>query len=173
MPVSPQRMDDLKGKTKLEQIYLLYKDDMLQIADNILHNQQDDEDAVHEAFLSIARNIKKFSNPGSPQMRCYVIVTAERKALDIYREHKRHPKEALTEDAESNERPSEPDENFLMDCINRLSDRDREAIILRYYCGYHIKEISQMLGISYAAAAKSVERAKKRLSRLCREEGLF
>lgn len=173
MLVYLQKMDDPKDKIKLEQLYRLYKDYMLHIADSILHNKQDAEDAAHEAFLSIAANIKKVSDPVSPKTRSYIVIITERKATDIYRKHKRRGEEELTEAAGIGSGPRQAGENSLMDCIDRLSDRDREAILLRYSHGYRIGEIAKMLGLSYAAAAKLVERAKEKLDRLCREEGLL
>ncbi len=172
MLVCLQMMDDPKDKAKLEQLYLLYKDYMLHIADSILHNKQDAEDAVHEAFLSIAKNIKKFSDPACPKTRSCIVIIIERKAVDIYRKHKRRA-EALREISDLNRQSLEPRVISLMDCIDQLAERDREAILLRYSHGYCIDEISKMLGISYAAAAKLVERARERLDKLFREEGLF
>jgi len=172
MPVCLQMIEDPKDKIKLEQLYLMYKDYMLHIADSILHNKQDAEDAVHEAFLSIAKNITKFSDPAGPKTRSCIVIITERKAVDIYREHKRRT-EAWTEISNINRRPLESREDSLMDCIDRLPDRDRAAILLRYSHGYRIDEIAKILGISYAAAAKLVERAKKKLDQLCLEEGLL
>ncbi len=171
MLVYLQRMDDPQDKAKLEQFYQLYRGYMLQIANSILHNKQDAEDAVHEAFLSIAKNIKKFSDPSCPKTRSCIVIIVERKALDIYRKRKKYAEEAWTEATVFNR--SESREDILTDCINRLPDRDREAILLRYSHGYRINEIAKILGISYAAAAKLVERAKEKLDQLCREEGLL
>ncbi len=171
MLVYLQKMDDPRDKARLEQLYQMYRGYMLHIAYSMLHNKQDAEDAVHEAFLSIAKNIKKFSDPSCPKTRSCIVIIVERKALDIHRKRRRDAEDALTEAAGISR--FESGEDPLMDCMNRLPDRDREAILLRYSHGYHIKEISQILGISYAAAAKLVERAKKKLDQLCREEGLL
>lgn len=173
MLVYLQTMDDPKDKIKLEELYRLYKDYVLHIADSILHNRQDAEDAAHEAFLSIATNIKKLSAPACPKTRAYIVIITERKAVDIYRKRKRCAEEELTEAAGSGRGSLEIGERSLRDCIDRLPDRDREAILLRYSHGYRIGEIAKMLGISYAAAAKLVERAKEKLAKLCREEGLL
>ena len=46
-------------KSLFEQIYLEYRGLMFHVAYEILHNEQDAEDAVHQAFVKIAENIKK------------------------------------------------------------------------------------------------------------------
>ena len=46
-----QMLDTPEEKIRFEQIYLKYRGLMYQVADGILHNRQDAEDAVHNAFL--------------------------------------------------------------------------------------------------------------------------
>ena len=50
-----QTIESPKDKIKFEQIYLKYRRYMFQVASEILQNNQDAEDAVHNAFLSVSR----------------------------------------------------------------------------------------------------------------------
>lgn len=52
-----QMLDTPEEKIRFEQIYLKYRGLMYHVANGILHDRQDAEDAVHNAFLRI---IKKF-----------------------------------------------------------------------------------------------------------------
>ena len=54
-----QTIDNPADKAKFEQLYLHYQAFMYQVAFQILQNKQDAEDAVHNAFLSIAKNMEK------------------------------------------------------------------------------------------------------------------
>lgn len=54
-----QMLETPEEKSKFEQLYLEYKGLMFHVAYEILHNEQDAEDAVHQAFVKIAENIKK------------------------------------------------------------------------------------------------------------------
>ena len=54
-----------------------------------IDDPQDAEDAVHLAFLSLA-NCRLLPELG-PQARHLAAVTAERKAIDLYRSRKRRP----------------------------------------------------------------------------------
>ena len=58
-----QMIDTPEERSKFEQIYLEYKGLMFHVAYDILHNEQDAEDAVHQAFVKVAENIKKIGEP--------------------------------------------------------------------------------------------------------------
>ena len=49
-----------EDKVKFEQIYETYRDLMFRVASQILRNDHDAEDAVHQAFVSIIRVLIKF-----------------------------------------------------------------------------------------------------------------
>ena len=57
-----QMIDTSEDRSKFEQIYIEYRDLMFYVANRILDSDQDAEDAVHEAFLKVAENIKKLGN---------------------------------------------------------------------------------------------------------------
>lgn len=56
-----QMLDTPEEKIRFEQIYLKYRGLMYQVADGILHNRQDAEDAVHNAFFANHQKIFQVS----------------------------------------------------------------------------------------------------------------
>ena len=58
---------------------------MFHVANQILRNDQDAEDAVHDAFLAIAEHIRKFSRLERHKTRAFVVTIVENKAIDLYR----------------------------------------------------------------------------------------
>ena len=58
-----QMIDGPEDRSKFEQLYLAYRGLMYFIAESILGNEQDAEDAVHDAFVSVAKNISKIADP--------------------------------------------------------------------------------------------------------------
>lgn len=54
-----QMLETPEEKSLFEQIYLEYRGLMYHVAYEILHNDQDAEDAVHQAFVKIVENIKQ------------------------------------------------------------------------------------------------------------------
>ena len=65
-----QMLEDLSDRDKFTLLYNKYRRLMLYVANQILNNQDDSEDAVHEAFLSIIRNIKKIQDTDRPVACC-------------------------------------------------------------------------------------------------------
>ena len=59
MIVYLQMLETAEDRAAFEQLYLTYRSLMYRIAYGILRNQQDAEDAVHQAFLSMIGGFKK------------------------------------------------------------------------------------------------------------------
>ena len=56
--------------------------------------------------------------------------------------------------------------------LNQLSPKQREALLLRYGCGYSTRETASLLGLSFAAAQKLLQRAKAALRTELEKEGI-
>lgn len=172
MIIYMQMLETPEEKSKFEQLYLEYKGLMFHVAYEILHNEQDAEDAVHQAFVKIAENIKKIDDPMCPKTHSYVVTIVENKAIDQYRKQQKHQTVELIDDIQGTNAHYEGD-NDLTKCILKLPARYREMILLRYHHGYSVREIVGMMGISLPAAIKLDQRAKNKLKKLCEEAGIL
>lgn len=172
MLVYLQMIEGPKDRIKFEQVYLKYRGFMLKIANEILRNEQDAEDAVHNAFLSIAKNISKISDLDCPKTRGLLVIIIKSKSIDILRDRKKHTSEELIEN-EIGETLPDLDEHDLKWCINQLRPRYRAVILLKYSHGYSTREIADIMGITFEAASKLMQRAKKNLDELCKKEGIL
>ena len=157
-----QMIESEDDKAKFEQLYLTYRGLMFYIANQILHNEQDAEDCVHQAFLSILENLNKISKVRCPKTRSYVVIIVERKSLDLLRKAKH---ETLTEieDAFRGVEIPMPGDNGLADAMTALPADYREILLLRYDNGYSAGEIAKMLNITLANTRKKLWRAKRML----------
>ena len=165
-----QAIQEPTEQERFVRIYHLYRDLMFHTARKILTDPQDVEDAVQEAFFAIARNISVLSDPASSKTRSYAVIAAERKAIDIYRRRQRQKELPLTETTVGMEFPVPT--GALAAAIARLSDRDREFVILKYAEGYTNRELTKLLDLSYAAVHNIDYRMKQRLRALLQEEGI-
>lgn len=147
-------------RSKFEQLYNRYRGLMFHVAMQILDNERDAEDAVHEAFLSILKHFDSVSEVQSPKTRAFVVVISERKAIDIVR--KRRPVLELDERI-AGVTIEMPDDTELKSALARLPARRRELLLLRYYLGYSTKEAAALLSMTDAAAQKELWRAKQDL----------
>lgn len=172
MIVYLQIIETPEERSKFEQLYLEYKGLMFHVAFDILHNEQDAEDAVHQAFIKIAENIKKIDEPMCPKTHSYVVTIVENQSIDQYRKQQKRQTVELIDETHgiSVQYDSASD---LTKCILKLPARYREMILLRYHQGYTVREISKILGLSLLAAIKLDQRAKNKLKKLCEEAGIL
>ena len=147
-----QVIDAPEDRDQFITLYETYRGLMFYVANQILQNEQDAEDAVHDAFLSVAEHIKKFSR-------------LER--------HKTHRKEESLWEETTGLAPAYEPEDGLTRCILKLPARYREFLRLKHELGYSTKEVAELMGISWPAARKLEQRARDRLEELCREEGIL
>lgn len=166
-----QMIESNEDRSKFEQLYILYRGLMLYVAKRILRNQEDAEDAVHQAFVSIIENLRSITDINSPKTRSFCVIICERKAIDIYRSKRRIIDADFNEAIVGVEVPL-PDDT-LAATIAGLPPKYREILLLRYDNGYTTKEIAKMFGISVDAAQKTLWRAKTELKRKLEEEGML
>ena len=121
-----QMLETPEEKSLFEQIYLEYCGLMFHVAYEILHNEQDAEDAVHQAFVKIAENIKKIDAPVCPKTHSYVVTIVEHQAIDQYRRLQKHPSVELIEEIQGTNAHYEGD-NDLTKCILKLPARYRRS----------------------------------------------
>ena len=165
-------IDSPEDRSKFEVIYHRYHGLMYHVAYGILHHEQDAEDAVHQAFLKIAENMNKISEPECPKTKNYVVTIVESKAIDCYRSNQRKKTVPILEEA-IGIAVEVPEQMGLRECILKLPARYREIILLKYYHGFSCKEIAKQMNITTTNAEKLDQRAKKKLLELCEEAGLL
>lgn len=162
---------ELNHDDKLARIYRLYRAPMLRLALRILGGEQDAEDAVHDAFESVARNLGRLAEPESPRTRGYIMVITERKAIDLLRERKKHESAEL--DEENAVDLSGAEGSALAQCMAKLPPRYREILLLRFVYGYSMRETAELMDIPFTTVGKLSQRAKERLYNICRSEGVL
>ncbi len=166
-----QMLDSPQDRAKFEQIYTRYRGLMFHVANRILQNEQDAEDAVHQAFLSVLKNFQKISQVECPQTRALVVIIVERKAIDLLRARARRPEAELNEDIAGWEFPL-PGDSPLADAMAKLPARYREVLLLRFDLGYTTGEIARLLDLKRDSVQKLIWRAKERLRQQLEQEGV-
>lgn len=157
---------------QLSQVYQLYHSPMLRLALRILGEEHDAEDAVHDAFESIARNLDRLDTPESPKTRGFIMVITEHKAIDLLRLRRKHAASELDEESGSIEF-SDTGEHGLAWCMTKLPPRYREILLLRFVYGYSMQETAGLMDIPLTTVGKLSQRAKERLYDICRSEGVL
>lgn len=172
MLVYLQMIETQEDKEKFEILYEEYRGLMYYIAYQILKNNQDAEDAVHNAFVTIAENMKNISEPVCPKTKSYIVTIIESRAIDLYRYKKRHPEVPLDEETVGVQ-TDYTGKDGLAKCIGQLPTRYRHVLVLKYQLGLDNRGVAKALKITEANAIKLDQRAKARLRELCKEEEIL
>ncbi|MBR5536588.1 MAG: sigma-70 family RNA polymerase sigma factor [Clostridia bacterium] len=157
-----QTLETSDDKAKFEALYRTYCGLMVAVAMKLLSNRADAEDAVHQAFLSILKNMDKISDVDCLKTKSYVVIITENKAIDLLRARKKTLPRDFEEEPPGVTIPP-PGEDDLAAALARLPARYREILLLHYHHGYSRRELSQMLELSYAAVQQLIWRAKAAL----------
>lgn len=172
MVIYLQMIDTPEERSKFEQLYIHYRGLMYYVSFKILNNEQDAEDAVHQAFFKVAENIKKVEEAISPKTKCYLVTIVENTSLNIKSYNARHQMVPY-DDSMVGIHVEYNGSNQLASCLGKLNPRYREILTLKYHLGFDYKEIAKMMGISYANARKIEQRARDALMSSCKKEGLL
>ena len=157
-----------KDREKFEQLYFKYRNLMYYLAFRITNNQEDAEDAVHQAFVYIIENLEKVGPVSDSRTKSFLSVITEHKAVDLAR--KRRPVYELSA-AENELAGYLPDDgDGLLQAMAKLPKRYQDILLLRYDNGYSARELAKMLDMSYGAARKLLWRSKEALREILSKE---
>lgn len=125
-------------------------------------------EASQLVFILLARKAKYLTSRGS--LAGWLHLTTVMQTKNLLRTSRRETrKRALLQAAMENEPPHHPQDSWqemqpvLDDALAALSEKDREALLLRFYRSLTIREIATTLGIATDAAQKRIDRATERL----------
>lgn len=168
-----------EGKSRFEEVYTENKNVMFNFAFNILKDVQYAEDAVHDAFVSLAKNMNKISDRSCNEIRNYLIIIVKNAAFKIYNKRKN---EVYT-DEEFKEEPdvrnveidieSKVLQENLFNMIKALDDKYADVLILKYFYDMRDREISDVLGITLENVKVRLHRGKNILRKKLREENFY
>ncbi|AFD08279.1 RNA polymerase sigma factor [Solitalea canadensis] len=156
-----------------EQIYTIYYRQLYNYAHKYSSDKELINDLIHDLFIKIWSNKLSLGNP--PSVKNYLFKSFRSHLFNHLRDTKDHAS-GTAEELESlnvftlEVKPSpEADliarekahhvNRLISNAIGQLTDRQREAIYLKYYEGFSYPEIAEIMGLSVKAAYKLIARA--------------
>ena len=158
-------IDTPENKRKFVALYEKYRHLMMKTTLDVLHDPYLAEDAVHNAFVSLARNIDKVEESEEIPTKLYLIACARNAAIDLYRKRSSQvKKETLLEEAvEKDEYVTyiESDlENGILDILKNLPLKYRDVFMLKYVNHMDNREIAEACGILEGTVRQRIARGK-------------
>ncbi len=171
-------IDERSDQLRFEDIYYSYRKQMLYVAEQILGDRHDAEDAVQNALLGIARNIKRIPQNEPRVLRAYVLTAAKNAALALVPKKQQRGRETELSDLEAGDADVFEqvmlcqDYELLLKAMRQLPAPYREVLLLVYVHDHDTKAAAQLLGRKEDTVRKQLARGRKKLIELCRKEGL-
>ena len=163
-------------RVALEELYEKYYKEMHRQAFSVLRDKDEAEDAVQNAFFGIWKRLDALRNMDQNRKEWYVICAARNAAIDIYRKRKERLQKEEPFDKSFPYAFSMDEymsDNIVYEKIACFPDRERDVLMLKYIYGFRYKEMARLLGVSVEAIKKALVRARDRLEKTCREEGIY
>ena len=156
-----------EDKSKFEILYYEYRERMFSAAFDVVENKEDAEDAVHNAFIGIANNIKSIDDPYSKASLSYVIKASKNSAINIYNKNNKivkvefDEKYYISDDEFFDSVFSESSYNEVVSAITNLKDTYKIPMYYFYVKELKLKEISKLLGVNLSTVKSRIYKGKK------------
>ncbi len=163
-----------------EQLVRTYDHNVLRMALNLLHSEEDARDVYQEAFLRVYRNLPRFRFDCSFSTWLYRIVA--NLCLDQIRKRKVRKEDSAAVNTASGEldrfqfvaedRADVDPQRQLMssevnrrvqEVLSRLTPRERVVFEMRHFQGMRLRSIGEALGVSEEAAKNCLFRATQKM----------
>lgn len=164
-------LEDEEQRNELSEIYSQNAGEFFSIAMSKLHNKQDAEEAVQEAFLAIANNPDCLFGIAKEKRVSYINVIIRNQAFKLwnYRNNIEKNEVSLSNVIADDELLVE--ERFSVGCsceeiydfIDTLPEASRAALTLKVNFGLKCSDIAKVLGMSEECVRKRIRRANGKI----------
>lgn len=157
----------------LAALYAAHHLSMVRLARLLVDDTASAEDVVQDAFLGLHRHQHQLRDPGAAVG--YIrraVVNQARSALRRRRTVRNHLRVAEPEvgpAADADLMVSE-DHREVLEAVNRLPERQREVLVLRFWSGLSEAEIAESMGVSKGTVKSQASRAMHTLQQHLEEE---
>ena len=159
-------------KSVIEKIYIKTNKVLYGYAYDILKDKGLAEDAVHEAFIRLEKNLDKIDDPESRRTFNYMITIVENISKTMYMRRKREFSEPIEDYSENHDETFESADEIIIrqeeyellhEAVNNLDDKYRKVMVLLFVYGMKEKEIAEELGISVTNVGVRIHRGKEKI----------
>ena len=172
-----------RSEDAIRELNLKYGKICKRLANKFLHNEQDAEECINDAYLAVWNTIPP-QNPNP--FSAYVFRIVKNTALKKYRANTAQKRNnyydvileevdeflAVNETVESEILAKEIG-NRINVFLGRIKDRDRIMFVQRYWFCYSVEEIAKTLGVSKNYVTVHLHRTREKLRDYLKSEGFY
>lgn len=138
---------------------------LTRLAQVMLGDRAAAEDVVQDAFFGLCRRWDYLTDAGKAQ--AYLRSSVLNGCRNVLRRQARAPVATLSTEALSADAPllAREDREAVLAALRRLPDRQREALVLRYYLELSDAEIARVMGIGESTVRSTMHRGLAALER--------
>jgi RNA polymerase sigma-70 factor, ECF subfamily len=140
------------------------------LAVNILHDCHLACDVAQDAFVHAFENLTALRKADA--FGPWLMKITHRCALDAIRKKSRLTPLAITAADAVFEKPNgqlDEDKQRVLAAVIKLPKAERQVIMLRYFSGHGVRDVSEIVGRSVGTVTKQLSRAHQRLRRILKE----
>ena len=170
-------IDNDDDRTKFEILYNKYRKRMVYTAYSVLGNNEDAEDAVHDTFIKIARNMRSIQDPDSDETLSYVLKAVKNTAINLSKKNTTRNKHMQSQDVKDISDSAFLDklriqENYeeVVKAIRGLNDTYKDVLFYYFVEGMKAKDIADLLGRNKATVQQQIIRGKKKLLEILKND---
>lgn len=163
-------IDNDDDRAKFELLYNKYRKRMVHTAFSILGNTENAEDAVHDTFIKIARNMRSIGDSDSGEALSYVLKATKNTAINLSQKNATRNKHIQLENIENisdgqffEELRIQENYGEVVAAIRSLNDTYRDVLFYYFVEGMKAKDIADLLGRNKSTVQQQIIRGKKKL----------
>ena len=175
-------LDNETDRAKIELLYKSYYHFMIASAMRCVHDEHVAQDIVHQCILRLIRHLETIDLNKPLITKSYLFVTVKNAATDHLRREEKRPASNpdSTESSQVDPSPSPVEVlisnegyDFLVQCIDSLSDTYKDVLRLKYINKLKESEIAEALGLSAKTVSVRIVRGKQILQKKIRESKYY
>ena len=134
----------------LQFLYVRFADDVCGYVGSIIRDAHEAEDVTQNVFAKLMTAIQKYE-PRDVPFAAWILRVSRNVALDHLRARRQIPVEQVRTDDDRYEQVGFERSQCLRDALSRLSQEQREVVVLRHLVGLSPAEIAERLGKTEAS----------------------
>lgn len=148
----------------LEPLYRRTSGAVYAFALSLLKNPHDAEDVLHDCYLNLCAGAESYRSAGKPM--AWILTIARNLCYQKLRERQRTadlPEEDWEQWLRTREGLSQEDRVILRQCMELLSDEERQIVSLHAVAGFRHREIAALLSLPLSTVLSKYRRAIRKL----------